>query len=285
MILHTLIQNNLIDCPKWVINNQVYTVISGSQLYGISTPDSDFDIHGVTLPLKELMFPTLIQGWNSFKIWEGYQKHHILYDMKEYDVNLYSLPKFVKLAYENNPNILELLFAPNDVVLYGTPIGQIFRDNRKLFLSKECFHKQRGYAQSNLHKLSIKKPEEDSKRKILVDKFGYDTKYAANAVRLFYNCYQILTENDLDVRINKDFILQIRNGILTLKELLELTDVLNSKCEYAFQYSKIQEKPPFNKIEQLLYSAIELQYGDVRNKFSKNEDLLEDLKKLVNKYE
>lgn len=54
---------------------------------------------------------------------------------------------------ENNPNMCDSLFVPQRCVLFASKIGQMVRDNRKLFLHKGSYHKFRGYAYASLNKL------------------------------------------------------------------------------------------------------------------------------------
>jgi len=54
---------------------------------------------------------------------------------------------------ENNPNMCDSLFVPQRCVLYASKVGQLVRDNRKLFLHKGSYHKFRGYAYAQLHKI------------------------------------------------------------------------------------------------------------------------------------
>ena len=71
------------------------------------------------------------------------------------------------------------------------------RDNRRLFLSKEAWKKFRGYAQAQLKKMNDKQPE--GKRKEIVDRYGFDVKFAYHIIRLMDEAEQILLDGDLDL--------------------------------------------------------------------------------------
>ena len=60
---------------------------------------------------------------------------------------------------DNNPNMIDSLFVSQRCVLHCSPIGDLVRQNRKLFLHKGIFFKLKGYSYSQLHKMRIKKPE------------------------------------------------------------------------------------------------------------------------------
>lgn len=148
-----------INPPRWMNNNIHYLGMVGSIAYGASSDMSDVDVQGICIPPKNYIFPHLaghINGFGlkplSFDIW---QEHHVedRSSNREYDFSIYSIIKFFNLAMENNPNILDLLFLPTRCILHSTKIGNIIRDNRKLFVHKGSYHKFRGYAHSSLSKL------------------------------------------------------------------------------------------------------------------------------------
>jgi predicted nucleotidyltransferase len=118
----------------------LFESVSGSRLYGTDTPESDLDTRGVFLPsVEDLLSP--------------FPKAEVLDKFEEEDRTLYSLSKFFFLASENNPNILELLFVPNDKVLTNTSQWNHVVENRHLFLSKRIRDKFLGYAFGQIERL------------------------------------------------------------------------------------------------------------------------------------
>ena len=75
---------------------------------------------------------------------------------KEWDVQIFNIVKFFELCRENNPNMIDSLFTPENCVVHCTAIGRMVRDNRRLFLSKEVWKKFRGYAHAQLKKMNDK---------------------------------------------------------------------------------------------------------------------------------
>ncbi|MGC5341009.1 DNA polymerase beta superfamily protein, partial [Escherichia coli] len=65
-------------------------------------------------------------------------------DGREYDCCIYSIIKFFQLVMENNPNMIDSLFVPQNCIVYSTPIGQMVREARHLFLHKGSWHKFKG---------------------------------------------------------------------------------------------------------------------------------------------
>jgi len=143
--------------PKFIPTNMCYEVISGSVAYGVSGTVSDWDIVGVCIPTKELIFPTgIIPGFDKQKKrFSTWQKHHIDYKDKEYDICIYNIVDFFRLCTEMNPNMVALLYVPDNCVLHITQIvGNLIRENRHIFLSKKCWQTFKGYSYSQLKKAS-----------------------------------------------------------------------------------------------------------------------------------
>lgn len=113
--------------------------LAGSHIYGTNTPESDRDIRGVFIPSKEYFF--------------GFSKRTEQYEDKKEDIVFYELRKFLYLATQNNPTILEFLFIPIGMHIYITPEWRQIQNNRDLFVSKKCKFTFSGYAHSQLKRI------------------------------------------------------------------------------------------------------------------------------------
>ena len=152
----------LIDAPSFLRNNVHYEVVMGSVAYGVSDDNSDMDVYGFGMPPKEILFPFntgALYGFGGAPAgFKQFQQHHIMDKARgtEYDVVIYNIVKFFQLCMENNPNMVDALFVPTRCVLHSTSIGNHVRENRKTFLTKRVWHKFKGYAFSQLHKMKNK---------------------------------------------------------------------------------------------------------------------------------
>jgi len=117
----------------------IFETVTGSHLYGTSTPDSDVDLRGICIPPREVML-------NPF---QGFEQKDSGFE--EEDRVIYGLEKFVKLCADANPNIIELLFAPKDSWKFIDLRGKTLLRNYTLFLSKKIKHTFTGYAFSQLN--------------------------------------------------------------------------------------------------------------------------------------
>ena len=268
-----------------------YEVMMGSISYGIAIDTSDVDIYGFCIPSKDIIFPHLsgeIQGFGrQIQRFDQFQAHHV-YDKdskKEYDISIYNIIKYFQLVMDNNPNMIDSLFVPQRCVLHCSQIGDLVRQNRKLFLHKGIFHKLKGYAYSQLHKMRIKKPE--GKRKELIEKYGYDTKFATHVVRLLVQCEQVMMEGDLDLERNREQLKSIRRGEWKFEDVVNFFNQKERELESLYHSSKLQHSPNERKIKTLLLNFLEMHFGTLDKCIviqSDVQQLIADLEILIHKY-
>lgn len=264
-----LAKRGLINPPNDVRSNTMYETIVGSVAYGVSDDESDFDINGFFVPAVDRLFPHLrghLLGFDAdAKCPKCWQNHHIM-DLamgREYDLSLYSITQYFKLCLENNPNMVDTLFTPRECVLHSTPIAEMVREKRRVFLHKRCWPKYKGYAYQQLHKMRGKNPEKGSKRDALREKYGYDVKYAYHLVRLLLEAEQIMNEGDIDIRMHREHLKAIRRGDVSLDDIEQWYAMKEPFLEQAFQNSKLRAEPARDEIKQLLIDCLEHHYGSL----------------------
>lgn len=69
------------------------------------------------------------------------------------DIVLYEVKKFIKLSAEENPNILDVLYADDESKLFESKKGKVITSNKEMFLTKKVINKFMGYAQKQLHRI------------------------------------------------------------------------------------------------------------------------------------
>lgn len=118
--------------------------LHGSRAYGTNTDSSDYDYKGVAIPPKRYFFGSLFR----FE-----QKEELVQNGWPHDKTVYDIRKFVKLASDCNPNIIEILFVPESCYQVLTKHGEMLVENRDLFLSKKARFTFSGYAHSQLKRI------------------------------------------------------------------------------------------------------------------------------------
>jgi len=280
--------------PKFVPANTQYEVIMGSVAYGVSNDTSDMDVYGFCIPPRDFVFPHLrgeIPGFSDpGPQFNQYQEHHI-HDKdaeggkgRQYDLAIYSIIKYFRLCMENNPNMIDSLFVPRRCILYTTPIGELVRENRKAFLHKGAWHKFKGYAYSQVHKMNTKNPI--GKRKEIMEKYGYDVKFAYHVVRLLNEVEQILTEGDLDLERNREQLKAIRRGDWSQEKISEYFEQKENELESVYTKSDLPPMPDTEKLQNLLLECLESHYGSLEGCVADQDELakaMRDIDQIVDK--
>jgi predicted nucleotidyltransferase len=295
MLLQELEAKGLIKPPSWLSSNCHYISIVGSTAYAAQDTnggDSDWDIMGICTPRKEVIFPHLAGVIKNF----GYQgeefnewQQHKVFDKdalgghgREYDFAIYNIVKFFDLLMNNNPTVIDSLFTPRECILHITEVGNMIRDNRKLFLSKKCWARYKGYAMSQLHKMAGKK--RSGKRKIIQEEYGWDLKFGMHLVRLLYEAEMILSEGDIDLRRHKEHLKSIRRGDMSESDVRKWAADKERQLEEVFTKSKLQEEPNENEIKTLLVNCLEHHYGNIKSAIvmpDRYQSILTQFKKIL----
>ncbi len=104
----------------------------GAHLYGTATPDSDVDYRGVFMPSKEQVLLGRIPG--SFNYSTGDNESRNTKD--DTDIEMYSLHHFMKLACEGQTVAMDMLHAPEEMILKKTDTWDSIVNNRQKFYTK-----------------------------------------------------------------------------------------------------------------------------------------------------
>lgn len=303
MILQELIEKKLIKPPEWLPSNTHYLTIMGSVAYGVSSDTSDMDIYGFAIPKKEMVFPHLagiifVPVKKEFKIGFGDTPevfaqwiHHGVIDEsalagkgREYDFTIYSIVKYFELLMDNNPNIIDSIFTPQECVLHSTYVGNLVRENRDIFLHKGCYPKFKSYAYSQMHKMTSKEPI--GKRKKIREEFGFDAKFGYHLVRLLNECEQILINGSIDLRLNNEQLKAIRRGEMGEAEVRKWASDKERHLEALFAKCTLPAKPQKDKVKKLLLECLDYHYGTLDNCIvmpDKYKSTLQEVKALIDK--
>ena len=129
---------------SWLPNRTIFVTVHGSQAYGTNTPESDIDVKGLCIPPKEYFL--------------GFRKNFEQAEGKDpYDMVIYGIHKFFKLAAECNPNIIEILNTDPEDWVVTHPLFEKLYEKRDMFLSRKARHTFSGYALSQLKRIKSHK--------------------------------------------------------------------------------------------------------------------------------
>lgn len=265
----TLTRQGALSPPDFLVQSVRYETLMGSVAYGVSQDRSDMDIYGFCIPPAPEAFPHLkghIPGFGKPTTpFEQFQQHHARLpdDPTIYDLNIYSIVRFVSLCMENNPNMIESLFTPQDCVLHTSASAVRLREARSSMLHKGLWSKFKGFTMSQLHKMNIKQPKPNSKRAQLVEKFGYDVKFGYHAVRLLDFADQMLTSADLDMSRKRDTLIEIRQGAWTQERLVSFCELEMARLDEVCKASALPQNADKQMVRTLLLDCLEEEYGSL----------------------
>ena len=134
-------------------DHTILLTLTGSRAYGTYTENSDWDLKGIAVaPLN-----TYLGATKNFEQFEGKFKQtpSILGAVREnYESVVYDIRKFCNLAIQNNPNILEIIFLPENYWITKSHwYSNHLIHNKDMFLSKKCRYSYAGFAHAQLKRI------------------------------------------------------------------------------------------------------------------------------------
>lgn len=194
------------DTPEFKnIANQglILRAQTGSHLYGTNTETADRDELGICIepPGYVIGLHTYNElGLNRFEQYETRtQPPHTRSRPKDLEYTCVSLRKFAYLAAKGNPTTTTYLFLPEHAILHQTWPGQELLARRDLFLGKHAAKRFIHYLEQQKARITTNSPR--TNRPELTTLHGYDTKYAAHALRLGIQGIELLTEGHITLPI------------------------------------------------------------------------------------
>lgn len=117
-----------------------YEFIRGSHLHGINTENSDVDLGGVYFAPLDM----ILGNHNNYIPQVSDEKN---------DRTYYEFGRWMELLEKSNPNAIESLFVPQNLILGEVhPLIKKVLENKDKFLSKECITSLIGYAKNQIYK-------------------------------------------------------------------------------------------------------------------------------------
>lgn len=211
----------------------VYRVMLGSRAFGLATESSDEDRRGVFLPPADW-------HWSLTKPPE--QVEFFSDGVEETD---WEIEKFVRLALQANPNILETLWSP--AVLHSDETGDELRRIRTAFLSKHLYRTYSGYVLSQFRLM---------KKGFATDR-RYKPKHAMHLIRLLHSGIHAMRDGDIrvDVAEHRDELLTIRKGDVPFETVEARALELDRVFQEAFAATTLPDRPDTDRANRFLIAA------------------------------
>jgi hypothetical protein len=232
-----------------VETHQILRVVTGSHAYGLNVPTSDRDEKAVVIePICEVA--GLAEPWGG-KVYSQAGTE---------DFEVYGLRKYLRLALKGNPTVTEMLFI-QDGIRDGR--GRQMQELYPLIVSKQAGAAYLGYMnQQRKHMVGERGNGGHGKaRPDLVEKFGYDTKFAMHMLRLGLQGIELLSHGRLTLPLtgqDRNYLLGVRGGAESKDRCLAHAEELEQRLKELIKTSSVRESPDREAMEQWMldvYSA------------------------------
>ena len=142
------------------------------------------------------------------------------------DLTAYSLRKFLRLAVAGNPTVLIPFFVTGASLMRTTALGDELRGLAPQVLSQAAGWRFLGYLDGQLERLvGGGRQSKVPNRPELVERYGYDTKYASHALRLGRQGLELVTTGHLSLPLRPQDLqpcVAVKRGEVGFTQALEL---------------------------------------------------------------
>ena len=233
---------------KHAARNQILVAEVGSTVQGCGVGDQDdLDLMGICIEP-----PEYVVGLRSFEQWisrtkaDGTQQEEgARSGPGDTDLVVFSLRKWVSLALKGNPSVMLPLFVPDDKVHHITGVGRELRGMARHFASRAAGRAYLGYMTQQREKLTGERGGRHVNRPELVEKYGFDTKYAYHLLRLGMQGVEFLETCFVTVPIpeaKRSWLVGVRTGEVPLETILDAARGLESQVKGLLVTSPLPEQ-------------------------------------------
>lgn len=244
----------------------ILETIVGSTLHGTSVDDGleDLDLMAIVLEDKEDFI-----GFSQQDVWVKRTKPQgVRSEAGDVDYVAYGLKKYLGLALKGNPTILLALFTTSKHIRIITEEGTSLRDLAPDIVSKQVFAPFRGYMDQQHKRLLGTAGQMNVTRPELIEKYGFDTKYAGHIIRLGLQGIEILTTGKILLPMKEEerqLVVDVRTGKFTLSEVSKMIFDLEEKLVKAYNDSKLPDHPNREKVEAFMIKTYLKHWNETEN--------------------
>src|SRR3990172_8836493 len=190
--------------------NLIMLGIVGSTLHGLNVlGQDDHDEMGICIEPPEYVIGLKQFEQHVFRT----KPEGIRSEAGDTDRTIYSLRKYVRLALKGNPTVQLLLYHPTHNPILPPAIE--LQRNAWRFISRRAGQAFLGYLVAQKQRLLGERGQMDIHRPELIEKFGYDTKYAMHMLRLGYQGIELVTTGRITLPMpesDRQLVYEVRKG-------------------------------------------------------------------------
>ncbi|RNL82826.1 nucleotidyltransferase domain-containing protein [Halostreptopolyspora alba] len=238
----------------------------GSGVHGVTVSDQDDrDEMGICVEPPEYVI-----GLRSFEqyIYRS-QPEGVRSGPGDLDLTVYSLRKWLRLALQGNPTVLLPLFVPEHEIVGVTALGRELRAASERIVSRRAGHRFLGYLNAQRERLLGQRGGRHTNRPELVERHGFDTKYAYHMVRLGVQGLELLETGRVTLPVPEPWnrwLRELRQGGHTREEALRETDSLQERLRAMLDHSPLPAQPDTDWANTWLVSAHQRAWRDTHSR-------------------
>lgn len=234
-------------------------VVIGSTIHGLSVANTDdLDLMGVCIePPDELL--GMGKPFENF-VWRT-QPEGCPSGPGDVDLTVYSLRKFLRLASNGNPTVLNLLFVEPAFRHLDGELGDELRALTPKIVSREAGARYLGYAQAQRERLLGIRGQKHTgyTRRIKYQaEAGWDTKYGMHLCRLAVQGIELLSTGRVSLPVPEPYrtrLMEVRGGQCTLEQVVEWSEQLERQLCEARDNSPLPPHPDRDALNKWLVST------------------------------
>ena len=237
----------------------ILRVPAGSNLHGLNVPGTD-DSDEVGVCIEDV---DAAIGFSEFEQYiyrtaaEREGKHDAPSRAGDLDMTIFSLRKFLRLAMQGNPQILQCLFVPPSLCMVRDSRGAQLQELAPLIVSRQAGARYLGYLESQRQRLMGERGQKKVNRPELEAKHGFDTKYAMHILRLGLQGVELMTTGRLTLPMaekDRAFVYATRMGEVPLQDVLTRAGELEREIKDLLHDAPIPAEPARDEIQAWMVS-------------------------------
>lgn len=181
------------------------------------------------------------------------------------DLTVFSLRKWLRLALQGNPTVLLPLFAPDHEIVTMTRLGQELRDHTDMIISRQAGERFIGYLRQQRQRLLDGTVAKRVNRPALVERYGFDTKFASHMVRLGIQGVELLETGRITLPVPepwRSWIVDLRQGRHGCGEALQAALESETKLLRLVDTADLPARPDAARADRWLMSVYERAWNE-----------------------
>lgn len=250
----------------------ILRAVVGSTVHGTNISDQA-DLDQMAIAIEPMRYVLGLQHWESSI--ERTQPDGVRSQPGDLDLTIHSLRKFCRLSIKGNPSLLICLFVPENALLEINPLGKELRERRDMFLSKDAGATFLGYMHAQRSRMTGESgSRHGAPRPELIEKYGFDTKYAGHIVRLGLQGIELMETGHMSLpmqQAHRDEVIAVRTGQIPFNDVVTRAGILERDLRDAVDGSFLPRHANTEAIDAFLAEAYCRAWGALWHKLAPSE--------------